>query len=100
MNGLFAEDEGLAHELRLEEWKIRARRWLRALPSGSEVTADDLAAAIGVPGVPTDGVHRNHPIGNWFRVQASRGLLIRTGRCCKCRRKSRKRSVQQIWKRV
>ena len=93
-----ARDDGLetAELAPLEDWKAEAEMWVRRVPIGATVTADQLVAAVGLP--RHDG--RNNLVGAHMRSMAAAGLLKHTDQYARSQRVVRHASVQAIWERV
>lgn len=93
--------EGMARAWRAErvaEWKWAAGEWLARLRPGTEISADDLTAAVGLPDVPEEGADRNNVIGAFFRAQARRGRLVSTGTYRKSKRAERHGAMARVWR--
>lgn len=94
-----AGDEGMAQARRAERvqaWKAQAEAWLLGLPAGSEVTADTLIAAIGLPD-PEAGPARNNVVGAWFSAQARHGRVRWSGTFATSRREIGHGNLQRVW---
>jgi hypothetical protein len=77
---------------RVQTWRVRAEQLLNSLPAGTEVTADDLTNAIGVP-----DDKKNNVIGAWFNAKRNERRLAFTGKFLKSNRVSRHTGLQRVW---
>jgi hypothetical protein len=78
--GWAAREVGMDRALNADRtviWRFDADRWFNQLPVGSEVHADDLVRACGLPDA---GVNRNNALGGWFSAKAKSGRLYDTGK--------------------
>jgi hypothetical protein len=53
---------------RVREWQHEAGRWFMLLPVGMEITADDLAKAVGLP---DQGTNKVNSVGAFFNGLAN-----------------------------
>jgi hypothetical protein len=93
-------DHGMALALAADDvtpWPQRAREWITALPPGTELTAELLTAAVGLPRDP--GPNRNNAVGAAVRAAATAGLLVKVGHTTATRKRSHAR-VLTVWART
>lgn len=81
-------------------WHARGLEVIRAVPKGTEFTAEDLRDWIGDPDPDGTPNGANNAIGSLFREASAAGLIEPTGRYVKSRSPRRKGGVVQIWERT
>lgn len=80
---------------RVEGWIAMATAWVASLPAGTELHADSLTAAVGLPSFGPD---RNNVLGAFFRSQAHAGRIEDTGRVRASERVARRGSKSTVWR--
>lgn len=80
---------------RVQMWKILAAEYLFSLSSGTEFTADDMVAEIGLP---DEGVNRNNVVGAWFSAHAKAGDIVFANRLGRSKRVVRHGNLQRVWR--
>ena len=76
------------------EWQHDAGRWFMSLPVGTELTADDLTKAVGLP---DQGQNRNNVVGAFFNGLAEMKLIQWTGKTVKSQRIDRHTGMIRVW---
>jgi hypothetical protein len=95
---LAAAAEGMAQaESNAKEWAGGAERSIRALSSGTRITADGLVRNVGLP---SKGVYKNNAVGALFSSLAKRGLIKWTGEYVKSKRVIGHGNLQRVWERT
>lgn len=89
-------DDALGAE-RVMPWREAAETWIRSQAAGSELTADDLAAAVGLP---SEGVYRNNAVGGLFGALAKAGAIEWTGHFRRSERAIGRGNLQRVWRRT
>lgn len=90
-----AGEQRALHAKRVQQWKDNAQAWLDRQPSGTEFTADQLVAAIGLP---DSGPARNNVVGAWISAQSQLGRISFTGAFRKSERVAGHGNLQRVWK--
>jgi len=86
----------VAWERSLEEWRDEALRFIRGLPTGAWLTADDIVRAVGLPS--SDG--RNNAMGALFKVAQSRKWIRSTREYRRSERVTRHANAVAVWERL
>lgn len=92
-------EEGMAladAAARVQAWKSAANFWLRSVDAGSELSADDLVAAIGLP---DEGTNRNNVVGALFSSWSKAGLIDYVGQR-RSERVERHGNRQSVWRKL
>jgi len=76
------------------EWQHEAGRWFMLLPLGTEICADDLVKAVGLP---DQGQNKNNVVGAFFNGLAKAKFLRWTGKTMKSERIDRHTGMNRIW---
>lgn len=84
---------------RVQRWKAAAEAWVRDLPVGAEVVADDVVAALGLPD-PSAGPASNNVIGAIFSSLSRAEVLTFTGRFKTSERVIGHGNLQRVWRRT
>lgn len=82
---------------RAKDWRRDASAWLDGITVGTEITADDLVRAVGLP---DEGKDKNNSVGAWFNSQAVLGYIRFAGRYTHSDRVIRHGNLIRVWRRV
>jgi hypothetical protein len=94
--------EGMARAeraARVQRWKAAAVAWVRDLSTGTEFTADDMVAALGLPD-PSAAPAANNVIGAVFSSLSRANLVTFTGAFKTSERVIGHGNLQRIWRRT
>ena len=92
-------DEGKAAALAAKsEWHGRAIAWVKAQPSGTSLTSEDMIAVIGLPSGEI-GQHKNNAVGAAMGAISKTGFIEHLG-YVKSKRKASHGAVLSLWRRV
>lgn len=75
-------------------WRRAAHRWVVDLPAGTEVTSDDVVAAVGLP------LGSRNACGGFIQACLKAGLIVWTGQVCQSTRRSRHAGWIKVYRRT
>jgi len=84
---------------RVQRWKTAAVAYVRDMHTGTELTADDVIAALGLPD-PSAGPATNNVVGAVFSSLSKAEVIVFTGRFKASERVIGHGNLQRVWRRA